>query len=232
MTEARQANRSLKISEEKFQGIVASVPGMVYQFAMHDSGKIEWSFVSEGCQEIFESSSEALREDELWLLGRIHPADRPGFERSVATAAESMSPWRWEGRHQRPSGEIGWIQGSSLPQRLDNQSTQWNGIVIDVTARRKAERERDRFFSTSLDMLCIAGMDGHFRRVNPAFTEILGFTEAEMQEKTFLEWTHVEDRAATLAVVDELAHGQQISGFENRYPTKDGNWKWLEWRKE
>jgi PAS domain S-box-containing protein len=101
-------------------------------------------------------------------------------------------------------------------------------VTGDIEERNRLERERDRFFALSLDGLCVAGLDGYFKRVNPAF-QMLGYSEAELRARPFLEFVHPDDRAATVAAMRELATGESISRFENRYVCKDGSSRWLSW---
>jgi PAS domain S-box-containing protein len=102
--------------------------------------------------------------------------------------------------------------------------------MFDITVRKNAERERDRFFTLSLDMLCIAGMDGYFKQLNPAFHQILGYTTEELKSRPFLDFVHPDDRAGTLAEVSKLNQGAVTLQFENRYQCKDGSWRWLSWK--
>jgi PAS domain S-box-containing protein len=100
------------------------------------------------------------------------------------------------------------------------------GIFID---RRRAEEELDRFFRLSVDMLCIVGFDGYFKRVNPSWQRVLGYTEAELLAKPYLHLVHPDDRAATIAEAEKVGQGQEIIHFENRYWHKDGTIRWLLW---
>ena len=85
------------------------------------------------------------------------------------------------------------------------------------------------FFNQSPDLLCIAGFDGIFKRLNPAWSPLLGWSNTELQARPFLEFVHPDDRAATLAVMDQLDAGAATISFENRYRCKDSSWKWLHW---
>ena len=87
----------------------------------------------------------------------------------------------------------------------------------------------ESFFSLSVDMLCVAGYDGFFKRLNPAWTQTLGFTDAELMARPFLDFVHPDDRLATIAVVENLAKGANTVNFRNRYECRDGTYRWLAW---
>jgi PAS domain S-box-containing protein len=103
-------------------------------------------------------------------------------------------------------------------------------INRDLKRRREIEEERDRFFTTSLDMLCIAGMDGYFKRLNPAFEEVLGFSPKELCSRPIMEFVHPDDVARTQQEIEKQLGGQKVMAFENRYLCKDGSFKWLSWK--
>jgi PAS domain S-box-containing protein len=101
--------------------------------------------------------------------------------------------------------------------------------IFDVTERKQVEAERDRFFMLSRDLLCIASLDGYFKRVNPAWQDTLGFTAEELQAAPFPDFVHPEDRERTLAELERLGDGKETIDFENRYRAKDGSYRWLRW---
>lgn len=91
------------------------------------------------------------------------------------------------------------------------------------------EDELGRLFANSLDLLCVAGLDGWFRRVNPSWTRVLGWSEAELLSRPVADFMHPEDRERTLAARARLAQGEPVVGLENRYLCKDGSHRWLAW---
>ncbi len=94
----------------------------------------------------------------------------------------------------------------------------------------RAHAEYDRLFNLSLDLICIAGLDGYFRRVNPSWTRVLGWSEAELLARPVEEFMHPDDRERTLKARAGLAQGIPVRGLENRYLCKDGSFRWLSWQ--
>ena len=91
------------------------------------------------------------------------------------------------------------------------------------------ENSYENFFDLSIDMLCVAGYDGYFKRLNPAWSKTLGHTQDELMQRPYLEFVHPEDRSATVAEAEKLADGSTTVHFRNRYACSDGSYRWLDW---
>jgi PAS domain S-box-containing protein len=93
----------------------------------------------------------------------------------------------------------------------------------------QAEDDPASFFERSLDLQCVAGLDGYFKRLNPAWTALLGWTVKELSAKPFIDFVHPDDRETTVVEIARLAAGAPASHFQNRYRDRDGSYHWLEW---
>jgi len=95
--------------------------------------------------------------------------------------------------------------------------------------KQHSDEALSRFFANSLSMLCIAGFDGYFKRLSPAWKTTLGWTLEDLRWKPLIDFVHADDRSATLFALNKLARGSHTVFFENRYLCKDGSYKWLHW---
>jgi PAS domain S-box-containing protein len=81
----------------------------------------------------------------------------------------------------------------------------------------------------SLDLICIAGMDGYFKYLNPAWEKNLGYSRDELLSRPFLDFIHPDDHAKNDEEMAKLAGGCQTLYFENRYIHKDGSMRHISW---
>jgi PAS domain S-box-containing protein len=107
--------------------------------------------------------------------------------------------------------------------------TQVGSHIGQFMERKRAEEELERFFTLSLDLLCVAGFDGYFKRVNPAWQRVLGYTAEELLARPYLDFVHPDDRNPTTTAADTLGGGGTLLTFENRYVARDGTYRWLQW---
>lgn len=85
------------------------------------------------------------------------------------------------------------------------------------------------FFDLSIDLLCVAGVDGRFKEVNPSWEKTLGWSREELLSHPYLEFVHPDDRERTVREAAKLAGGADTVLFRNRYRCKDGSYRWLQW---
>lgn len=99
----------------------------------------------------------------------------------------------------------------------------------EIRTRQALEERLNRLFSMSLELLCIAGFDGYFRLVNPAWSNMLGYPEEELLRRPMQEFIHPDDLRGTFIQVARLRRGVESVQFENRFICKDGSFRWLQW---
>lgn len=161
-----------------------------------------------------------------WLIGQavagpLTRMTREANEISQGAFGRRFSPGRGD--------EIG-LLGESFNRVLD--ALQASTITREELEARITERtvELDRFFTLSLDMLCIADFSGKFVRVNPSFEKVLGYPLSEFDSKAFMEFVHPDDRESTEAEMQKMCSDGDVSlHFENRYRHQNGSWRTLSW---
>ncbi len=104
------------------------------------------------------------------------------------------------------------------------------GLVGALADRlRNVSDDSARLWEVSGDMICTAGFDGYFKRLNPAWERTLGWSLKELRSQPFIEFVHPYDRERTQTEAVSLTIGRRTVDFENRYLCKDGSYRTLLW---
>ncbi len=234
ITERMQMTLALKESEERYRSIFENAVEGIYQST--PAGR--FINVNPAMARMCGYGSPAEMIAAITEIPTQYYVDTADRERFVGLLATQGYIDNIEYEIFRKDGSRIWVSVNARMVRNDEGGVRYyEGSVQDVTLRKRAEEalllkqeELDRFFSLSLDLLCIADTDGCFRRVSNAWEETLGYTMDELAGKQLLYLTHPDDTASTKAALTELTRGRHVVDFVNRCRARDGSYRWIEWR--
>jgi len=244
VTERVLAERALRASEARFRTFAQAMPNHVW--AAGADGELEW--INEQVSDYAGLSADALA-GPGWLR-LLHPDDVSAYHEQWLTCIASGKPFEFEARLRRADGAWRWhlvrARKSPLDADADTQGL-WIGSSIDIEEQKRASaalaginatleerverrtEERDRMWRLSKDIMMVADHGGQLFALNPAFTNILGWSEAEMLGTSYLELVHPDDLEPTQRQMAALEAGGQVYRFENRWRRKNGSYCHLAW---
>jgi PAS domain S-box-containing protein len=227
VTSAHDAVAALRESEAQFRTFAQAVPNQAWTAT--PDGRLDWFN-----DRVFEYSG--LDHDALVGNGWgqiVHPDDVEAAGASWAAALISGETYETEFRIRRRDGEYRWHLVRALPIQTDGEVSRWVGTNTDINDQKLSEvetlRDRDRLWELSQDLMLICDFDGVVSSVNPSATRMLGWSEEEMVGHVLNDFVHPDDVASTAAEVGKLAEGATTLAFENRYRTKDGDYRLIDW---
>jgi PAS domain S-box-containing protein len=120
-------------------------------------------------------------------------------------------------------GDLGHVEDPPVSEPMHGDST-------GETRAGAAEKAVDGFFKQSLVMMIIADLvEGRFLRINNKVCEVLGLTEKEILESSFLDRVHPDDIPKTIREMGRLSAGERTTNFQNRHLGADGNYRVFSW---
>lgn len=120
-------------------------------------------------------------------------------------------------------------EATIVPQQYESLLDELQSFLGAEIKRKLAEEQLNQFFNSSPELLCIVSKDGYFKKVNPSFSRILGYTEEELLSTPFASFLHPDDLNRTATELKQATTGRIAQHFENRYRTKDGQYRWISW---
>jgi PAS domain S-box-containing protein len=165
-------------------------------------------------------SGHFFAEDHPWTLRRYGVPEEAYFTLSYSPLSDPQA-----------SNGIGGILVTAIETTGRVRNEKRLGVLTDrlETEVQQRTHERDRIWTVSEDLLGVSNFDGYFTSVNPAWTALLGWSEAEIKALHVSELRHPEDAPAANAGRARLAQGVRSVRLENRFRHHDGSWRWLAW---
>jgi len=149
-------------------------------------------------------------------------ADRMFFQDLISGKRES---YRADKRYIRKDGRVVW---GSLNVSLAHDDVYTIIAREDITDCKRAE-ERGRILNCSCDLICIAGLDGSLKYINPSWEKALGYTREYLLSRPVREFIHKDDIESTEREMEQLRSGKSAVDFENRYIRQDGSLRVINW---
>jgi PAS domain S-box-containing protein len=221
----QEAEQALRQSEERFRKIFEEGPfGMALLGLDQRFTRANPAF----CQMLGYSEAELAG---LTFLEMTHPDDRGRYNHLAEQMTEGKIPfYKIQKRYLKKNGEVVWVNLTRSMMRNDKGEPLYSlAMLEDITERKRAEEERDRFFTLSSDMLFIGSLDGYFRQVNNAWEKTLGYSPAELLKTPFFELIHPESLKAAVRELQTLGNDSSTLHYELRLRHRDGSYRWTSW---
>lgn len=155
---------------------------------------------------------------------------KAGIVSALERCAQSGKPDRYETSYTSPSGDTSWWDCGVGPVFQGQKVTSFVVVSTNITEQRRKQQEQQRFFNLSVDLMCIADVEGNYQWVNQAFYTTLGYNETELLNRHYLEFVHPDDIDITVQQFERILEGEVIRDFDNRYRAAGGNYRLFSWR--
>ncbi|MFW6345202.1 MAG: sensor domain-containing diguanylate cyclase, partial [Halomonas sp.] len=153
----RALHDSMRLS--RLEATLSRAPGVLFRLRQDAAGRLEFLYLSEGIRALSGLMPSAVMDDAERLLGRVLPEDRQRLLTNLTQSAVSLEPWHHEFRLSL-ADHVCWLEGRATPQRRREGDTLWDGLLIDITERKRVEQRMQRLVGT--DMLTGALNRGAF----------------------------------------------------------------------
>ena len=151
ITERKQSEKAVRESEQRLRVLGDNIPGgAIYQLVREPGGTTRYTYMSAGIEKIFGFPAERILADPQPYWECLVEEDRPRMEAAQEASRRDLTLFDCEFRQRTITGQVKWVHARSCPRRLDDGSILWDGVVADITERKRAE-EAIRELNQSLE---------------------------------------------------------------------------------
>ncbi|MFI8583088.1 PAS domain S-box protein [Ectopseudomonas khazarica] len=234
ISELESTTRALQESENRFRGLVANLPGVVYR--CENDANWTMRYMSDEVASLTGFPASDFIDNRVRSFSSVvHPDDLHITYQSVA-AIERHEKFELTYRLQHADGHYVWVREQGRGEYDANGELLWvSGFIWDISDRKAAEdalrvsqRRFSGAFNTAPQGMAIVDLDGRWMEVNDALCRMLVYSREELLQLDFQHITHPDDLAKDLALLQQLLDGV-IAGYqlEKRYIDKRGNVLWI-----
>lgn len=236
VTFQKQAEEILTDTHLKFQMLTMGLPGVIYEYQENNNDKNTYTYVSQGCQEIFGVAPEEILENADLIDSMVHVDDQESFKRSISETRKEGTYWQWEGRII-VEGATKWVEGKSRPIKMNNGDVVRYGLLMDITDKKKVEKQ----YETAEERLQMA-LEGaelglwewhinNFKTIfNKSWATKFGYSHDELKQE-YKQWKkliHPDDLDLVINRLSDYIEGRADSfQCEYRFLAKNGSWNWV-----
>ena len=142
MSSRDESDKALRASESRLSAMVSNMPGLVYQFLLHQDGSCSFPYLSDGCEALLGVRAAELQEQPDTFPQLILAEDRPSYLASMQASMHDMTNWNWEGRiWVEKWNDVKWINLRATPRALQEGCVQWEGIMTNITTSKLEQAE-------------------------------------------------------------------------------------------
>ena len=235
-TKAIQLEHKLNSSEDRFQSLVRTVPGIIYEWYICHNGHTGFSYVSPSLDDL-DYGITAKGVMEYWQnCFKIHPDDEIVFHENVKTATENQSEFTQELRVTLNSGRKVVLECRARPTRFEDDRTVFTGMFLDITKQKldRTELERTqemvRLFANNVsDLISLHDAHGKYLYITPSSERLLGVPDFDFSGLSGDALVYQEDRCKLMRA-GELSIRQPDTTQTVRYrmQTHSGQWRWFQ----
>jgi PAS domain S-box-containing protein len=241
ISERRRAEEDLRATEHRYRMLAEHIPAVTYiwQVGPHHEGDHGY-YTSPRIEQLLGFTVDEWHRSLDFWMSRLHPDDRTAVVAATIRSETTGEPYSMEYRYLHKEGHVVWVLDEAvlLSRREDGKPELFQGVMIDLTARKQAEenarqiQERFRALAehspaiTYVVDLSTGVPGGELTYVSPQLTTMLGYTHEDWRTK-WLESVHPDDYERVVDLVRHVAETGEPYAIEYRFLHRDGTVRWV-----